>query len=281
MRAKESHPTPRDRYGRFRVLPEVPSPYPGRGSRVSIVSAALACIAIACSQPTRLEDPPEPTPYCIPEGDVCEFDHQCCTELCFSSQCVDRNDLVFPDAGCVPDQVDIAIVVDLSGSMQRHIASALDALDGGLSGIPPTTTVQVWATPDTRTPEDLGAYYRVMGRGTPEEAREAIRSLYASPRHGLEGTVDVTLELLRSNDPWRFGTTVRALIMVSDEWPHSYTTPKGQRADVCAALLPSDRPIAFTTERDHWEDTCFTAYSLSALWSLPDLLADPCLSPDV
>lgn len=252
------------------------------------IVALLAALTLCCSSRTtgRLDQPPEPTPYCVPNyscssspPECCEFEEDCCdpTALCRGAECVPSRDLVVPDAGCVSQQADIAIVIDLSASMSPWIEDTLDQLDRALALIPATTTIQVWVTPPSFRRE--GEFLQIQPPGTPAEARTALAGLGEDGTGGgLEATIDVTVELLRNNSHWRFGTTVRGIFVVSDEPPHSYTSPVNTLDAVCDATLPLDRVVVFT--KALWAPLwarCYETFSLNALDTvLPYLLVDPC-----
>lgn len=236
----------------------------------------LLLLLIGCSSPNRLDEPPAPNPICIENNQPCEFDQQCCSEFCWRNQCVDRNDLIIPDAGCTPDQVDIALVIDLSDSMDQIIEDVLEATASAVDLIPPTTTIQVWVTPSSA--EEDGEYHQLSPPGPPEMARDAIRSLNTSTTAsgGMEATLDATYELLRSRSAWRFGTSVRAIIVISDEGPHSYQIPSVSMDDVCAEVLPSDRLMVFTKSLISSTWGCYEKHSIWSTSSLHELLIDPC-----
>jgi hypothetical protein len=234
-----------------------------------------AILAVSCGDPTRLPEPPAPSPSCVPDWEVCEFAEQCCSYArCSANRCEPIDELVVPDAGCSPAQVDIAIVIDLSDSMDPYIDDTVDALVDALPHIPPTTTVQVWVTPPSHL-ED-GTYRQLTPRASPAEAAWAIAGLHEG-EGGLEATLDVTGHLLRDYGLWRFGTTVRAIFVISDERPGSYKSPRTTMSDICDLTRPDDRLVAFTRREvfEAWEE-CYETRTISSLWALPALLADPC-----
>ncbi len=233
-------------------------------------------LAASCGgEPERLKDPPPPSPACVPDWGVCEFPGECCSYArCYANQCQPIDELVPPDAGCTPDQVDIAIVLDLSDSMDPWIPEVALQLGAALESMPLTTSVQVWGTPHGRDRD--GEYFEIFPRGSAAAARDAIL-LLEDGDGGAEATLDATSHLLRSSEHWRYGTTVRAIVVVSDEKPHSYYVPTTSMADVCDLSMPTDRVFAFTSGvvLPFWSE-CFDARGLSSLWLLPQLLIDPC-----
>ena len=236
---------------------------------------AVVALLAACGAPDRLDPPPPPSPGCVADWGVCEFAGECCSfARCQGNRCEPISELVVPDAACVPDQVDVAIVLDLSDSMDPWIESIARSLDDTLSAIPPTTTVQVWVTPPSIERE--GEYALLSPRGTPEQARLAIADL-SEGEGGVEATLDVTSHLLRSSDAWRYGTTVRAILIVSDEQPHSVYSPSTSTQDICNLRTPTDRVVVFTRSlfATSWGE-CFDVRQLSGIWQVPAILADPC-----
>ena len=214
-------------------------------------------------------------------------------------------------------QVDVALLIDLSGSMSNWLDDVQRLLSDALPRIPSTTAIQVWVIPPDgadgtygsmsnwlddvqrllsdalpRIPSTTaiqvwvippdgadGTYARVTGLVTPREALAVVQDLMTNSS-GREASLDVTDALIRSRSDWRYGTTVRAFVMISDEMPQSHVvTPPLTVAQVCALAEPNDRLVVYTlnSERVYWDASCWDVRSLWELDSLPDLVIDPCL----
>ena len=242
-----------------------------------LIAAAL-WVLTCCGEPHRLDDPPPIGPLCAYEFEQCGFidtsDTPCCGEgVCLDNTCYDPSRLIPRPDTCVPLQVDAAILLDRTGSMQTTFSLVTADIQAELLSIPGTTEVQVWDFPHMRD----GDFGRSAPPGGPVEAIQTIDLLPSpNPGHSKEASLDAVHELM-TGGYWRHGSTLRLVVVVSDEVPQSFASSPVTPQDICDSVTSADRLVAYTRPGgyDKWDEACFETRSIHNI-DIGSLIADPC-----
>lgn len=243
-----------------------------------ILLAGLLFWLGSCAEPQRLDDPPPIGPLCAYEFEQCGFldttDIPCCGDgVCLENVCYDPSRLEPPRDVCIPQQVDVAILLDRTGSMQSSFDLVVLSIQQELAAIPTSTEVQVWDFPHMRD----GDYGRSAPPGGPVEAIETIDLLPSpNPLHSQEASLDAVKAVL-TGGYWRHGSTLRLIVVVTDEVPQSFSTPATLPSEICSLadtdvrLVVYTRWAAFTV----WQTACFETRDMNRI-DIGSLIADPC-----